>query len=559
MAEKKRLGDLLLEYDFITEEQFSEALKKQQESDKKLGELLVDLDYITEKELIQVLEYQLQVPHADLMKYYLDPGLAQFLPENIARRHKMVPVKKKGNKLQVAMTDPSDVVALDDAEMASDLEIEPLIGTSKEIEEALDTIYDQEQIEEVGISTPSEFENISRLEEEDIDEEELEEIVEEAPVIEMANKIIAEAFAEGASDIHIEPLDDMVRVRNRVDGVLKEDLSLPKSIQAALISRLKIMADLDITERRVPQDGKVKMEMGEEVLDLRVSTLPMVNGEKVVVRLLTKDSSLLTLDNLGFTRRNLDLLRSLISRPYGILLATGPTGSGKTTTLFASLNELNDSNRNIVTIEDPVEYQIRGVNQVQANPNVGRGFATTLRSVLRQDPDIIMVGEIRDEETAEIAVRAALTGHLVLSTLHTNDAPSTVTRLIDMGIPPYLVAGSVIGVVAQRLVRRLCRSCRQEDTLTEKEKSFLGDYEPEQVYKSQGCPQCNQTGYKGRIAVQEVMEVDGEISQLIIEEKSQDEIKEASREKGMLTLKEDGLNKFEQGITDVSELRRMMF
>ena len=554
--EKKRLGDLLLEYDFISEQEFEEALEKQQDSDKRLGQMLVDLGYITEKELIQVLEFQLQVPHADLMEYYLDPGLAQYLPENIARRHNMVPVKKNEDVLQVAMTDPSNVVALDDAEMASGLEIEPMIGTHKEISDAIERIYDEEssQIEDMA-----EFAEMQEVDEEDLAEDELQEMVEEAPVIRLANKIIAEAYEQGASDIHIEPQEERVRIRNRVDGVLREEFTAPKSMQAALISRFKIMADLDITERRVPQDGKVKMEMQDKEIDMRVSTLPLVTGEKVVIRLLERDSSLLNLDTLGFTKYNLQTFRDLISKPYGIILATGPTGSGKSTTLFAAINELNQPNSNIVTIEDPVEYQLQGVNQVQASSEVGRGFATTLRSVLRQDPDIIMVGEIRDEETAEIAVRAALTGHLVLSTLHTNDAPSTVTRLIDMGLPPYLVASSVIGVVAQRLVRTLCDACKIEDDLTEKDKNFIGDYDIDKVYRAEGCPKCDQTGYDGRIAVQEVMPVSTRLARFITEGKTQDEIKEAAKEEGMNTLSEDGLNKLSQGITDVEELRRVMF
>ena len=554
--EKKRLGDLLLEYDFISEQEFEEALEKQQDSDKRLGQMLVDLGYITEKELIQVLEFQLQVPHADLMEYYLDPGLAQYLPENIARRHNMVPVKKNEDVLQVAMTDPSNVVALDDAEMASGLEIEPMIGTHKEISDAIERIYDEEssQIEDMA-----EFAEMQEVDEEDLAEDELQEMVEEAPVIRLANKIIAEAYEQGASDIHIEPQEERVRIRNRVDGVLREEFTAPKSMQAALISRFKIMADLDITERRVPQDGKVKMEMQDKEIDMRVSTLPLVTGEKVVIRLLERDSSLLNLDTLGFTKYNLQTFRDLISKPYGIILATGPTGSGKSTTLFAAINELNQPDSNIVTIEDPVEYQLQGVNQVQASSEVGRGFATTLRSVLRQDPDIIMVGEIRDEETAEIAVRAALTGHLVLSTLHTNDAPSTVTRLIDMGLPPYLVASSVIGVVAQRLVRTLCDACKIEDDLTEKDKNFIGDYDIDKVYRAEGCPKCDQTGYDGRIAVQEVMPVSTRLARFITEGKTQDEIKEAAKEEGMNTLSEDGLNKLSQGITDVEELRRVMF
>ncbi|SDL58685.1 GspE/PulE family protein [Halarsenatibacter silvermanii] len=555
--EKKRLGDLLLEYDYIDEEEFEEALARQQESDKRLGQMLVDLGYISEKDLIQVLEFQLQVPYADPEKYYFDSSLAEYLPENIARRHNMVPLKKNDDTLMVAMTDPNDVVAIDDAEMSSGLEIQPMIGTHEEIEAAQDKIYRGEAVE---LEEITDFQEIQQADDEELEEDELQEMVEEAPVIRLANKIISEAYEQGASDIHIEPGEDKVNVRNRIDGVLHSQFTVPKSMQAALISRFKIMADLDITEHRLPQDGKVKMGVKGEELDMRVSTLPLINGEKVVIRLLSRDSSLLHLDNLGFKESNLDKFRRLIKKPHGILLATGPTGSGKSTTLFAAINEMNRPDRNIVTIEDPVEYQLSGINQVQANEDIGRDFATSLRSVLRQDPDIIMVGEIRDEDTAEIAVRAALTGHLVLSTLHTNDAASTVTRLVDMGLASYLVGASVIGVVAQRLVRRLCPNCRsKKKEIDEVDRNFIGEADVDEIYSSRGCSECDGTGYHDRIAIQEVMPVSEDISRLIASGANQDEIKDKAREEGMMTLKEDGLYKLEQGLTDVEELKRMMF
>jgi len=556
----KRIGELLMEFEYINREQFEEALEKQQEdSEKRIGELLVELGYINEQQLVEALEYQLGIPHANLNEYYLDPDLAHNIPENIAKRHLAVPIEEDGEILKVAMFDPTDLIAIDDIERVSDRNVRPMIASRKQIENALDWIYSEDKID---INQFLEDFEEDGEEDDDYAENELREMVEEAPIVRLANTIISRAYQQGASDIHIEPEENYIRIRYRIDGVLHEEMTAPKSSHRALVSRFKIIADLDITEHRVPQDGKIKMRVKNSQVDMRVSTLPTVNGEKVVVRILSRDTSLLDLDNLGFSEDNLAQLRKLINKPHGILLLTGPTGSGKSTTLFASINEINNPTVNVTTIEDPVEYQLEGVYQVQAKPKAGLTFSRTLRSILRQDPDIVMVGEMRDEETAEIAVRAALTGHLVFSTLHTNDAVSSVTRLVDMGLPPYLVASSVIGVVAQRLVRELCPDCKEKVELTEEEMEFLEidrSHDLGEVYEANGCKRCGNTGYRGRLALQELFEVDNKMKEMITKKVTEEELKSAARKKGMNTLKEDGVRKLKEGRTDVDELKRIIF
>ncbi len=558
MAERsiKKIGELLIEFDYITEEELEEALRLKSDSseDMKIGEIMVDLGYISEKELLQVLEMQMGFPHAELSDYYLDPGLADYLPENIARRHLAVPLQRDGELLLVAMGDPTDLIAIDDIERISGLNVKPYISAPGELRRALDWIYTEDSID-IGKF----LEDFEQQEEEDYAEDELREMVEEAPIVRLANTIISRAYQRGASDIHVEPEEEYIRIRYRVDGVLREEMKAPKSSQRALVSRFKIIADLDITEHRVPQDGKIQMTVKGYKIDMRVSTLPTVHGEKVVIRLLTRDTDLLNLNNLGFSKDNLEVVKKLITRPHGILLLTGPTGSGKSTTLFASINEISENSLNITTIEDPVEYQLEGVYQVQARPKAGLTFARTLRSILRQDPDIIMVGEMRDSETAEIAVRAALTGHLVFSTLHTNDAVSSVTRLVDMGLPPYLVSSSVIGVVAQRLVRRLCPDCRYEAELTGEDEAFLAPEEVYRAFTSEGCKKCSDTGYKGRVALQEIMVLDSEIKEMISKGDEEEKLKRIAISKGMTTLKEDGVSKLREGLTDVNELKRIIF
>jgi len=561
---RKKLGELLVEHKYITREQLEEALANLKKSDEKIGEILVDLGYVKEEDLIEVLEFQRGIPHADLDKYFFDPSLADLIPENIARRYLAVPIEKnKQGKLKVVMADPTDIVAVDDLEMLSDLSVDPLYGAPNQIRSAIDRLYGNDDIDITNIFDDfnlDELEEISENQNEEIyGEEELREMVDEAPIIKLANYIISKAYQKGASDIHIEPEDDKIRVRFRIDGVLKKEMTAPKSSHRALVSRIKIIANLDITEHRVPQDGRIKMVFKGEKLDMRVSTLPTIKGEKVVIRLLAQNTNLLDLDNLGLSDYNRKKFGELIKKPNGVILLTGPTGSGKSTTLFAALNQLNSPQINMITVEDPVEYQIAGINQVQAKEKSGLTFAKTLRSILRQDPDIIMIGEMRDQETAEIAVRSALTGHLVFSTLHTNDAVSSITRLTDMGLAPYLVAASLNGVVAQRLVRRLCPHCKEKRKIEKSDLKYLNDPDIEEAYFAVGCERCNNTGYDGRLAIQEIFEIDNTVKEMISDSVSKEKISEYAKNNGMVTLKEDGVAKIKAGETDVSELERIIY
>lgn len=550
----KKLGELLVDFNYITREQLQEAIEKQHESDKRLGGLLVDLDYIDESDLVQVLEFQLGIPHVDLSDYLLGSHLAQYIPEHLARRYNVIALEKNDNELLVAMSDPSNLVAIEDIEMTSNLKVETRIAPPSEIKRAIDTVYSMGGDDTTEIIASLD-ENLD-TEEPELDQ--LKEMVEDAPIVKLANVIINQAIQMRASDIHIEPQTDKVRVRYRIDGVLKENMTAPKYSQAALISRLKIIADLDITKRMIPQDGRVAMNVGGIKVDMRVSTLPTIYGEKVVIRLLRQDTELINIDKLGFTDKNRKKFIDIIEQPHGILLVTGPTGSGKSTTLFSALKHLNSSEKNIVTIEDPVEYRINGINQIQANNKTGLTFARTMRAILRQDPDIVMVGEIRDEETARIAIRAALTGHLVLSTLHTNDAVSSITRLIDMGIEPYLVASTVKGVIAQRLVRSLCDSCKEKYQPGPEEKVLLNIDNQTTLYRPGSCNKCSSTGYHGRLAVQEVLIVDEKIKELVVDDASEQVLKQYAVNKEMKTLLEDGIMKVKDGITSYEELIRVI-
>lgn len=561
---RKKLGELLVDHEYISREQLQEALDILKNTDKKIGEILVDLDYVKEEDLIEVLEFQRGIPHADLDKYFFDPSLAELIPENIARRYLAVPIEKSDQgKLKVVMADPTDLVAIDDIEMLSNLSVDPLYGAPNQIRSSIDRLYGNDDIDISNIFEDFNLEGIEDVSdnqnEEIYEEEEIREMVDEAPIIKLANYIISKAYQKGASDIHIEPEDSKIRVRFRIDGVLKKEMTAPKSSHRALVSRIKIIANLDITEHRVPQDGRIKMIFKDEKLDMRVSTLPTIKGEKIVIRLLAQNTNLLDLDNLGLSDYNRKKIGQLIKKPNGVLLLTGPTGSGKSTTLFAALNELNSPQINMVTIEDPVEYQIAGINQVQAKEKSGLTFAKTLRSILRQDPDIIMIGEMRDQETAEIAVRSALTGHLVFSTLHTNDAVSSITRLIDMGLAPYLAAASLNGVVAQRLVRRLCPHCKEKRKLEKTDLKFLDNPGFEEAYFAVGCEKCNNTGYDGRLAIQEIFEIDNQVKEMISDNLAKEKIAEYAKSNGMVTLKEDGAAKIRAGETDVSELERIIY
>ncbi len=558
MINKKRLGDILVESGFITEEELMKALEVQKESDRRLGRVMIDMGLITELDVVEALEYQLGIPQVDLKKFVIDPSVINLISKELADKAKAIPIRQEGNTITVAMADPLDVVAIDDIRIKTSYNVNPVVATESEIQYAIDQYFSSDDVvEELMHDIDSKTER-SESSQDEINR--LLEMVDDAPIVRLVNNIINDGVKLRASDIHIEPQEDQLRVRYRVDGILHNEMKIPKHTHAALVSRIKIMADLDIAERRVPQDGRLQMETeNNHQVDLRVSTLPTVKGEKVVLRILDKSNLMLSVDELGFLAEHKSLFTKMINQSHGMILITGPTGSGKTTTLYSALNSLDTELDNIITVEDPVEYRLDGINQVQTKPKAGLTFANSLRAILRQDPDIIMIGEIRDKETAEIAVHAALTGHLVLSTLHTNEAAGALSRLIDMGVAPFLVASSVMGVVAQRLVRKICPSCKikLEDNLISPElKDYLGEEEME-IYKGEGCRVCNETGYRGRTAIHEMLDVSNEIKKLIVNNASAAEIEEVAESEGMISLEKSGLTKLKQGITTVEEVMRV--
>ncbi|MGN7470662.1 GspE/PulE family protein [Brevibacillus sp. SAFN-007a] len=546
---RKRLGDILVESGIITTDQLQEALVEQKKSKLKLGDHLLQSGYITEQQLIEILEYQLGIPHVSLFRMRLEPSLSAIVPEELARRHSLVPLKKEENKLTVAMVDPLDYYAIDELRMSTGFVIQVVIATRDEIQRAISRMYSmQGSLQELmeGIDVPEDLEEARIFDD-------------NSPIVRLVSQMFEQAVQLRASDIHIEPMEDGIRVRFRIDGLMKTERILPRHMQGMLTARLKIMANLNIAERRVPQDGRVQMNVDFKEIDIRMSTLPTIYGEKIVMRLLDLSNALVEMSQLGLSKRNLAMFQELVTMSNGIVLVTGPTGSGKSTTLYAALNHLNSEHVNIITVEDPVEYQLDGINQVQVNENIGMSFASALRSILRQDPDIIMVGEIRDRETAEIAIRAALTGHSVFSTLHTNDAVSSITRLVDMGIPPFLIASSIHGVLAQRLVRRICKDCKQEYKASEQEKKLFAQkgLSVETLWKGKGCASCLMTGYRGRIAVHEVFKLDDTIRSMLIQNLPSHEYKKYAMKNGMVLLFDDGLLKVKQGITTMEEMYRI--
>lgn len=544
---RRRIGDLLVESGLITTEQLQTALTEKR-SDQKLGETLLQLGYITELRLIEVLEFQLGIPYVSLFKYPIDTSLLSLVPKETAERNKLIPLKKERNKLFVAMADPMDFYAIDDLRMATGFQIEVSIATRDEIQKAIIKYY--------GL-----IENMDQLIGVDPKQKEKEEDVvhEDAPVVKLVNQLILAAYQQKASDIHLDPREKEVVVRYRVDGILRTERSFPKHMYSMITARIKILSNLNITEFRVPQDGRIKLVLDTYSIDLRVATLPTVYGEKIVMRILDLGSSAIELKRMNFHPDNYRRFIHMIEKPTGIVLISGPTGSGKSSTLYSALNHLNSPDVNIITVEDPVEYRLDGINQVQVNEGTGMTFAKGLRSILRQDPNIVMVGEIRDMETAEIAVRASLTGHLVLSTIHTNDAISTITRLIDMGIEPFLVATSLSGVVAQRLIRRVCQECKvtvppslREQEIFEKRGLTISS-----VTRGIGCGTCNMTGYRGRIAIHEILAVDDDIRRMIMNNQSVEEIKETATRKGSIFLIDDGLMKVREGFSTTEEVLRV--
>jgi type IV pilus assembly protein PilB len=568
-----KLGDLLLKAKLVTQEQLNEALKLQQSSGLKLGEALVKLGAVTEDDITETLSSQFGVPSINLTHFEIDPTVLKLVAADVARKYNILPVNKTGATVTIAMSDPTNVFALDDIKFMTGYNVEPVVASEQSLQLAIDRHYGatralelKKVMEEMSAveTQDTNLEVVEETEDEAIDLEKLAEEGEEAPVIRLVNIILTDAIKRGASDIHIEPYEKEYRVRYRIDGILYEVMNPPPKLREAIASRVKILAKLDIAEKRLPQDGriKIKMKLAGKVkeLDYRVSTLPTLFGEKIVCRLLDKDNLMLDMTKLGFERESLTRFEKAILRPWGMVLVTGPTGSGKTNTLYSALSRINTPETNIMTAEDPVEFNLPGVNQVQMKDAIGLNFAAALRSFLRQDPNIILVGEIRDFETAEIAVKAALTGHLVLSTLHTNDAPSTINRLMNMGIEPYLVATSVILIAAQRLIRRVCTNCKGPTEVAPQVLVSLG-FTPEeaksvQVMKGKGCERCNSTGYKGRVALVEVIEVSEEIREMILSGASSIEIKRKGIEEGMISLRRSGLVKIREGLTTIEEVVR---
>ncbi|WP_132014697.1 type II secretion system ATPase GspE [Hydrogenispora ethanolica] len=560
---RQKLGDLLVRHGFITPQQLADSLEEQRKTEARLGSILVKRGYLTEQNLIEVLEFQLGIPHVVIAKKQIAPETVELVPEQLARKYKVFPVDRAGERIILGMLDPTDVFAIDELRLSLNMEIQPVIVTEEDLNRAINQYYGMRgSIEEVFKDLDIEFEQTK--EEPQYDDLEA---AEEAPIVKLVNLIMTQAVKERASDIHLEPTEKELLVRFRIDGHLKKIMTSPKNTQAAIISRIKIISGMNIAEKRLPQDGRVQIRVEGTAIDMRVSAIPTLFGEKIVMRLLFKTNIMARMEQLGFIPMTLEKFRTVYRQPHGIILVTGPTGSGKSTTLSAVLNELNSPDINILTVEDPVEYQIPGVNQVQVNNKAGLTFAAALRSFLRQDPDIIMVGEIRDRETAQIASQAALTGHLVLSTLHTNDAPSTVTRLIDMGIEPFLVASTLAGVLAQRLVRSLCKQCKEpyrlqpDDPYYKIVTTVFPNFDPDKhlFYRGRGCPECHNTGYARRMAIHEVLIINQELRATIAQNVPAAALKDVAVGNGMLTLFQDGLVKAMEGLTSLDEIVRAAY
>ena len=555
---KIRLGDLLVETGCITEEQLQRALAKQKERNKKLGEILVDEGFITEDDIAVALSNQLNIEIVDLQNINVDKSVTQLVPVNILKKYTMIPYafsENNKNVLRVAMENPLDTYAQEDISIITNYQVEPVVATTRSIMLAIDKYFGQAEMKDAL----NQYAKEKKLEVEVDEHEETE--INSSPIVKLVKEMIDLAVRQRASDIHVEPMEDYIRVRYRIDGVLQKKATYNVSVLPAIIARIKIIGGMDISEKRKPQDGRITQVVDHVEYDIRVSILPTVFGEKVVMRLTAKMALTREKSQLGLKPYELEQFDYIIKNPHGILLVTGPTGSGKSTTLYTALSELNTNDVNIITVEDPVEANIEGINQVQVNPKADLTFASALRSILRQDPDSIMIGEIRDTETAAIAVQASITGHLVVSTLHTNSAASSITRLEDMGIESYLIADSVIGVIAQRLVRRLCPLCKKPRPATEQEKEFMGVDGSEEVtiYDPCGCSKCENTGYKGRIGVYEIMEVSQSLKSIISKGGTAEDIKEKALEEGMNTLRMSATKYVLEGITSVQEMMRVSF
>jgi type IV pilus assembly protein PilB len=559
----ERIGELLVRENLLTAEQLRKAREEAKSGGSRLGAQITKLGFLQEQELSSFVAKQYGVPDINLDEFDIDPSVIQLIPEEVAAKHTVVPVNRAGSTLILATADPSNIFAIDDIKFLTGYNVEVVVASEDQIKRAIDRYYDKtSSLDDImGDFDDSDLELVDTSD--DVDVNALAKESEDAPVVKLVNLILTDAIKKNASDIHVEPYEKEFRVRYRIDGVLYEVMRPPMKLKNAMTSRLKIMAELDIAERRLPQDGRIKLKLGRgKEMDYRVSVLPTLFGEKTVLRLLDKSNLQLDMTKLGFEQAQLDTFKHAIHQPFGMVLVTGPTGSGKTTTLYSALSELNKISENISTAEDPVEFNLAGINQVQMHEEIGLNFAAALRSFLRQDPDIIMVGEIRDFETAEIAVKAALTGHMVLSTLHTNDAPSTVNRLLNMGIEPFLVASSVNAIVAQRLARRVCSECKEPDPeATAEALVAAGMPEPEaretKAMKGRGCNNCSNTGFKGRVAIYEVMRLGEELKEFVLNGASATELKREAIRLGMLTLRRSVLNKLREGITTVNEVYRV--
>src|SRR5271165_6421520 len=566
----QRLGDLLVKEKVITQEQLEQATKLQKESHTRLASALVKLGFLSDEDVTNFLSRQYGVPAINLSYFEIDPAVVKLIPYETAKRYQILPLSRVGASLTIAMVDPTNVFAMDDIKFMTGFNIEPVVASEGSIVEGIDKAYGtskEEELEQVmqSMNDMGDAADVEvQTEEQQMELAELEKAADEAPIVKLVNLVLTDAVKRGASDIHMEPYEKEFRVRFRIDGVLQSIMNPPLKLKDAITSRLKIMSKLDISEKRLPQDGRImlKMQIGgkKKQLDFRVSTLPTLWGEKIVLRLLDKENLRLDMTKLGFEPESLAKFQKQILRPYGMVLVTGPTGSGKTNTLYSSVARLNTADTNIMTAEDPVEFQLAGINQVQMKEQIGLNFASALRAFLRQDPNIILVGEIRDFETAEIAVKAALTGHLVLSTLHTNDAPSTISRLMNMGIEPFLVATSVNLICAQRLVRRICGNCKEQLEIPEQALIDAG-YSPEEakttkIYHGKGCSTCGKRGYKGRTGLYEVMEINDELRELILVGASALELKKKAIEQGMITLRRSGLIKSALGFTTLEKVIR---
>lgn len=555
-AQRKKLGDLLIEVNMITPEDLERVLQIQKETGKKIGEILIEEKLVTEQDIIQVLEFQLGIPHVELDKYEINKDVALLISQKLAEKYCLIPISREDNVITVAMSDPLNVFAIDDIKMSTGLEVKPVIATATEIKDAIAKYYTSSATNKATQEILKEVEKLSEQFEED---QRIAFEVENSPAVKLVNSILDQAIRDRASDIHIEPFETFVKVRFRIDGELVENMRADIKALSALVTRIKIMSQMNIAEKRIPQDGRIGYSFNNKPYDLRVSVLPTVFGEKVVIRITEKKTTIVSKANLGFQPDDMKKFESLLKNPHGIILVTGPTGSGKSTTLYTALRELNKPNVNIITVEDPVENIVEGINQVNVNAKAGLTFASALRAILRQDPDIIMIGEIRDNETVEIAVKAAITGHLVLSTLHTNDAPSTINRLVDMGVEPFMLSSSIVGIIAQRLVKKICPNCKYEYKPSDDELRLLGmEGKDIKLYKGKGCNECN-NGYKGRIGLYEILVVNKEIREAISKKCTTDELRDICIKNGLKTLKHCGFELALKGITTLDEVIRVAF